>query len=214
MTCDISLYAIIDPRRTRGRDLGELVRAAARGGATIFQYRDKEADTRTLVENARMLVAALEPFGVPLLVNDRVDVALAAGAQGVHVGQTDMTPADVRSLIRGDMIVGLTIKNAEQARSAPIDLIDYACIGGVYDTLSKDNPSAIGIDGWQAAAAPLRERKPDLPIGAIAGIDSANAGGILKAGADGIAVISSIFMADDVEAAAAELAAIIRRNGK
>jgi thiamine-phosphate pyrophosphorylase len=209
--CEVSLYGIIDPSRTRGRDLGALTKAAAEGGITLLQYRDKTADTRTLINNARTIKAALEPYNVPLLINDRVDVALAVGAEGVHVGQSDMTPADARRLLGSDAIIGLTIKSVENAKDAPLDLIDYACIGGVYTTLSKDNPSNIGLDGWRRIAAHFRDVAPELPVGAIAGIDASNLEAVLTNGADGAAIISAIFMADDVAAATHELKQITDR---
>ena len=202
---DIRLHAILDPAHATGRDLVDLARAAAKGGATLLQYRDKSGDVRLMIDNARAINAAIEGSGVPLLVNDRVDVALAAGAGGVHVGQSDMEVQDARRLLGPDAIVGLTIRTAEQARAAPLEALDYVCIGGVYETLSKENPSAIGLPGWREAAAHFRDHAPDLPVGAIAGIDASNAGEVMRAGADGVAVISAIFMADDVEAAARAL---------
>ena len=212
--CDISLYGIIDPTRTRGRDLTALVSAAARGGITLLQYRDKLADTRTLIDNARTIKSALAPFGIPLLINDRVDVALAVGAEGVHIGQSDMTPADARRLLGPDAIIGLTIKSEQNAKDAPLDLIDYACIGGVYTTRSKDNPSNIGLDGWRTIAAHFRKAKPQLPVGAIAGIDETNLAKVLTNGADGAAIISAIFMADDVQKATENLKSIVEAHGK
>jgi thiamine-phosphate pyrophosphorylase len=209
-TCDISLYAILDPARCRGRPLGDMARAAAIGGATLMQYRDKTASTRAMILRAIEIRAALAGSGVPLLINDRVDVALAVGANGVHVGQDDMAAHDARRLLGEGAIIGLTIKNARQAEQAPLDRIDYACIGGVYQTLSKDNPSAIGVEGWQQAAAPLRASAAAFPVGAIAGIDATNAAAVLRGGADGVAVISALFMADDVEQATRELKAIVQ----
>ena len=203
--CDISLYGIIDPNRTRGRDIADLTKAAADGGITLLQYRDKDADTRTLVENAEVILRALEPYTVPLLINDRVDVALAVGAQGVHVGQSDMKPKDARRLLGDEAIIGLTIKTVENAEDAPLDIIDYACAGGVYSTLSKDNPSNIGLDGWSTVVAHFRKVMPQLPVGAIAGIDETNLEDVLKNGADGAAIISAIFMADDVTVATRKL---------
>lgn len=209
--CDISLYGIIDPHRTRGRSLPDLTRAAADGGITLLQYRDKDADTRSLINNAAAIKLALEGYDVPLLINDRVDVALAVEAEGVHVGQSDMAPKDARRLLGPGAIIGLTIKSVENARAAPLDLIDYACIGGVYSTLSKDNPSNIGLQGWQAIAAHFRKVAPELPVGAIAGIDAENLEAVLKNGADGAAIISAIFMADDVSVATRELKQITQR---
>ena len=210
--CDISLYAILDPGRTRGRDLVEMVQNVAEGGVTLVQYRDKTSDTRQLIENARIVKSALAPYKIPLLINDRVDVALAASSDGVHVGQSDMHPADVRALMGEQAIVGLTIKNEQHAKDAPLDLLDYVCAGGVYTTLSKDNPSNIGIEGWQSVHQVFKDRGAELPVGAIAGIDETNLADVLKAGADGAAIISAIFMADDVKAATQRLKSIVRKH--
>ncbi|MEM8749440.1 MAG: thiamine phosphate synthase [Pseudomonadota bacterium] len=207
----ISLYGILDPARTRGRDLDEMASAAARGGVTLLQYRDKTADTRTMVSAGREIAKALEPHSVPLLINDRVDVALAVGAQGVHLGQSDMHPGDARRLLGDDAIIGLTIKTVEHAEQAPLELLDYVCIGGVFTTMSKDNPTNIGLDGWRRLADVFAARNARLPIGAIAGIDASNLASVLKNGADGAAIISAIFMADDVEQAARELKAIVEQ---
>ena len=207
--CDISLYAIIDPERTRGRPLGDLVKSAADGGITLLQYRDKLSDTRSLISNAEIIKNALSSYSIPLLINDRVDVALAVEAEGVHVGQSDMAPADARRLLGADALIGLTIKSLENARAAPLDVIDYACIGGVFTTLSKDNPSNIGLQGWAQVADHFRQAAPNLPVGAIAGIDADNLASVLNNGADGAAIISAIFMADDVTGATKQLKSII-----
>lgn len=209
--CDISLYGILDPNRSNGRDLVELALAAVRGGATILQYRDKNASICQMIEQARALKMALAGTGVPLLINDRVDAALAIGADGVHVGQDDMRAEDARKILGRDAIIGLTIKSNAHAEAAPVDVLDYVCIGGVYDTLSKDNPVSIGIDGWRNIAGYFREHASGLPVGAIAGIDQENISEVIDAGADGAAIISALFMADDVEAAARKLLAEINR---
>src|SRR5712691_2239044 len=140
MRVDLRLYALVDPEHAGGRELVELARLVAQGGATLVQLRDKRSDTRAMVERARDIKAALAPFNVPLLINDRVDVALASGADGVHVGQDDMTVADARRLLGRDAIIGLSIKTVEQAEAAAVELIDYAGVGGVFATSSKDNP--------------------------------------------------------------------------
>ncbi|MCC6888583.1 MAG: thiamine phosphate synthase [Hyphomicrobiales bacterium] len=206
MPFDLRLYAIIDPEHAGARALPELARLVAQGGATLVQLRDKRGETRAMVERARAVKAALAPFGIPLLVNDRVDVALAAGADGVHVGQTDMAAADARRLLGGTAIVGLSIKTVGQAEAAPLDLIDYVGIGGVYATASKDNPNPpIGVEGLARVVAVLRRRKPGFPTCAIAGITAANAAATIAAGADGVAVISALSLADDPTAAAQRL---------
>ena len=163
-----------------------------------------------MVDNARALMQRIAGSGVPLLINDRVDVALAVGADGVHVGQDDMAPADARALLGPDAIIGLTIKKPDHVTAAPVGLIDYACIGGVFQTLSKDNPDPpVGLAGLAELSAALRVRAPALPIGAIAGITADNAADVIGAGVEGVAVISDIFMADDVAGAARRLRQIV-----
>ena len=195
---DISLYAILDPDRCRNRPLEELAEATVASGATLLQFRDKKSETRTLVERARSIKQAMTGCRVPLIINDRVDVALAAGTDGVHLGQQDMSVEDARRLLGPDAVIGLSIKTVEEAETAPVELLDYAFIGGVYETKSKDNPASIGVSGWIERAAILRKRTPDLPIGAIAGIDEKNMEPLFEAGCDGVALISNLFMADDV----------------
>ncbi len=210
MIPDIRCYAILDPDHCRGRALAEAARAAVAGGATILQYRDKSASTRVMVERAREIVAALAGARVALLVNDRVDVALAARADGVHVGQDDMSPQDVRRLMGPEAIVGLTVKSFDQAAAVPVGLVDYACVGGVFTTVSKHNPEPpVGLVGLERIADRIRLKRGDLPVGAIAGIRADNAGEVIAAGADGVAVISEIFMADDIEGAARRLRAAV-----
>ncbi|MGE0749642.1 MAG: thiamine phosphate synthase [Variibacter sp.] len=210
MTVDLSLYALVDPERSGGHALPDLARAVVAGGATLLQLRDKQGDTRAMVETARAIKAATAGSGVPLLINDRVDVALAAGAGGVHVGWDDMTPADARRLLGPQAIIGLSMKTMEQAREAPLDLIDYVCIGGVFATMSKDNPQPpIGVEGLRRIAAEVRARKPGLPVGAIAGIDASNAAAVMAAGVDGVAVISALSMTKDPTAAARDLRALV-----
>jgi thiamine-phosphate pyrophosphorylase len=210
MSVDLRLYAILDPERAGGRDLADLARLVAQGGATFAQLRDKAGDTRRLVRQARAIKAALAPYGVPLVMNDRVDVALAAGLDGVHVGQDDMAAADARRLLGPDAIIGLSIKTAAQADAAPLDLIDYAGIGGVYGTASKQQKSApIGPEGLRRVVAVLRERKPGFPTCGIAGIDAGNAAPVVVAGADGVAVISALSLAADPAKAARELRGVV-----
>ena len=203
--CDITLYGILDPNRSLGRSLAELAIAAVHGGATILQYRDKNAPIRQLIETGREIKSAIAGTGIPLLINDRVDAAMAIGADGVHIGQDDMSASDARQLLGPDAIIGLTIKTEAHAKAAPVELLDYVCIGGVFDTLSKVNPISIGIDGWQTIASHFREFSPKLPVGAIAGIDASNVEEVIQAGANGVAIISAMFMADDVESISQEL---------
>ena len=205
MTPDIRLYALVDPAVAGGRSLPELAKLVS-PATTIVQLRDKHGSTRDMVATARALKAVLKPAGIPLLINDRVDVALAAEADGVHIGQDDMAAADARRLLGKDAIIGLSIKSLTQAAEAPLDLLDYVAIGGVYATTSKDNTaSPIGTGGLRAIAAAIRAREANYPICAIAGITAANAGDVVDAGADGVAVISALSLAPDPAAAARAL---------
>ena len=210
MSVDLRLNAIVDPERAGGRDLAELARLTAQGGATLIQLRDKISDTRAMVETARAIKQALKPFGVPLVVNDRVDVALAAGADGVHVGQDDMAVEDARKILGRGAIIGLSVKTVEEANAAPVELIDYVGSGGVYVTTSKQQKSApIGTAGLARVIAALHARAPKLPVCGIAGIDAGNAAPVIAAGADGVAVISALSLAPDPAAAARTLRGIV-----
>ena len=198
---DILLYAISDPQWCNGRPLDALSRDAVAGGASLIQYRDKSDNVRAMIKRSREIAKAIAGSGVPFIVNDRVDVALAVDAAGVHLGQEDMAATDARKILGDEAIIGLSIKTAKEAESAPLEILDYVFVGGVFPTSSKNNPSAIGVSGWKQLAENIRARDPEIPVGAIAGIDESNIEEILSAGADGVAIISAIFMADDVEAA-------------
>ena len=207
---DLRLYGVLDPARTRGRDPVALAAEAAKGGITLLQLRDKTSGTRDLVALARAIGAALAPHGVPLLVNDRVDVALAAVAAGVHVGITDMAPADARRLLGPDAILGITVHYPDEAAAVAPGLADYAGLGPVYPTASKDpGDPPLGPEGLARLILGVHAQHPDLPVCGIAGITWANAAAVIGAGADGVAVIADIFMADDVLAAATRLRAVV-----
>jgi len=214
MKVDLRLNAIVDPERSGGHDLAELARLCAQGGATLVQLRDKVSDARAMVDEARAIRKALAPLSVPLVVNDRVDVALAAGADGVHLGQDDMKVEDARRLLGVDAIIGLSVKNVSEAEVAPVPLIDYVGSGGVYATLSKQQKNApIGPEGLARIIGVLRSRaqneRKELPVCGIAGIDVSNAGAVIGAGADGVAVISALSLASDPTRAARDLRQIV-----
>jgi thiamine-phosphate pyrophosphorylase len=214
MKIDLRLNAIVDPERSGGHSLADLARLCAQGGATLVQLRDKVSETRAMVEEARAIKKALTPFAVPFVINDRVDVALAAGAEGVHLGQDDMAVEDARRLLGSDAIIGLSVKNVSEAEAAPVALIDYVGSGGVFVTLSKQQKNApIGPEGLARIIAVLRGRarkeKKELPVCGIAGIDASNAAAVIGAGADGVAVISALSLAPDPTAAARGLRQIV-----
>jgi thiamine-phosphate pyrophosphorylase len=207
---DLRLNAIVDAERAGGRGLADLARRVAEGGATLVQLRDKKCDTRQMVEVARAIKAALAPHAIPFVVNDRIDVALAARADGVHIGPDDMSAEDARALLGPDAIIGVSIKSVEAAEAAPVGLVNYAGVGGVYATLSKEQTSPpIGPEGLSRIADALRRHAPQLPIVGIAGIDAGNAGQVIAAGADGVAVISALSLAADPTVAARALRDIV-----
>ena len=154
--------------------------------------------------------AGFGAFSQSFVVNDRVDVALAADADGVHIGPDDMTVADARRLLGPGAIIGLSIKSVAEAEAAPVELIDYVGSGGVYVTLSKEQKKPpIGPQGLSRIVAVLKRRKANMPVCGIAGVDATNAGEVIAAGADGVAVISALSLAPDPAAAARTLRGIV-----
>jgi thiamine-phosphate pyrophosphorylase len=207
---DLRLYAIVDPQHAGGHDLVDLTRAVAAGGATLVQLRDKVSDTARMIDEARALKAVLAPFGVPLIVNDRVDVALAAQADGMHVGQEDMAVEEARRLLGALPFIGLSVRTVEEAAAAPLALLDYVGIGGVYGTTSKTSgKSPIGVDGLRKVVQAFRHRIGNFPTCGIAGITAENAEAVIAAGADGVCAISALSHRPDPEAAARELRAVV-----
>ena len=209
MHVDLRLYALVDPAVAGGHTLTDLAGRIA-GSATLVQLRDKHSSTRAMVEEARALRGVLEPAGVPLLINDRVDVALAAEADGVHIGQDDMAAVDARLLLGRTAIIGLSVSTVHQAQSAPLELLDYVGIGAVFATSSKDDANApIGPSGLRDIVRAIRARAPKFPICGISGINANNAAEVIAAGADGVAVISALSMAPDPAKAAQDLRAVV-----
>lgn len=212
MSVDIRLYGIVDPQIAGGRSLADLARAAVEGGATLIQLRAKTETIREMVREARAIRSALHGTHVPLLINDRVDVALASGADGVHLGADDMKPNDARRLLGPRAIIGATLKHEDELKELAAAKIDYACIGGVFQTSHKDNAgAALGLGGFAELRRKAASVLGALPVGAIAGITAANAVSVIEAGAQGVAVIGALFVQDDVEAAARELRAVIEK---
>ena len=198
---DLSLYLVLGAADTGKRPFEEIVLAAIEGGVTVVQLRDKQASTRVLLEHALRLKALLEPRGVPLIVNDRIDVAMAARADGVHLGQDDMPPVIARRLVGEEMLIGLSVSDRVEADTADPEVVDYCGIGSVFPTGTKsDAGAAIGPEFAHQLRALV-----DLPSVAIGGINAGNAGQLRGGGIEGLAVVSAICAADDPGAAAREL---------
>jgi thiamine-phosphate pyrophosphorylase len=198
---DLSLYLVTDPEMTARRGLLETVAAAIAGGVTIVQLRQKDGPARLMAEAGRSLQALLAPHGIPLIVNDRVDVAQAIGADGIHVGQDDLPPAAARAMLGPDAIIGLSVTREEELGTFDSAVTDYVGLSPIFPTGTKsDAGPALGEAGFAA----LR-RRLSCPVVAIGGITAANAARAIAAGADGIAVVSAICAAADPRAAARAL---------
>ncbi len=197
------LYLVTDTLLSRGRTHREVAHAAIRGGATAIQFREKGARTRELIETGQELRGLTRAAGVPLIVNDRVDVALAVDADGVHVGQEDMPATIARRLIGEDRVLGVSATSLEEAVRGEQDGADYLGLGPIFPTSSKrDAAPPMGLDGLATVAA-----RVGIPIVAIGGINGMNIESVIEAGADGVAVISAMVSAPDVEEAACLLRA-------
>jgi thiamine-phosphate pyrophosphorylase len=205
---DWSLYLVTDRPLSLGRPIEETVLAAVDGGVTAVQLREKECSTREFIALARKLKKLLAPRGIPLLINDRVDVALAAEADGVHLGQSDMAYRDARALLGADALIGLSVETPAQAAEAAAWDCDYLGVGPIFPTATKsDAAPAWGLDRFAELRATSRHK-----LVAIGGISAPNAGLLASAGADGIAVVSAICSAPDPRAAAARLRTIVEQS--
>jgi thiamine-phosphate pyrophosphorylase len=199
---DLALYLVVGRADCAGRPLSEVVERAVAGGVTLVQLREKNATSNEIAKMARDLLAVLRPKGVPLIVNDDVEAALSAGADGAHVGQADLDAATARRRLGSDRILGLSITSDADAEAVDPSVVDYLGIGPVYATPTKtDAAPALG----PAGIARLRRRWPALPACAIGGIKAANAAEVMATGVDGLAVVSAIAGAKDPRAAAQAL---------
>ncbi|SER38214.1 thiamine-phosphate pyrophosphorylase [Faunimonas pinastri] len=198
---DPTLCLVLGPDDTRGRDVLDVVSAAIAGGVTCVQLRWKLAPAEPLKDLARRLIALTREAGVPMLINDRVEVAMVLGADGVHVGQGDMKPENVRRLLGPDVILGLSVENAAQVGTVDPALVDYVGLGPVLETASKkDHALPMGLEGFAAIRPRIR-----VPVMAIGGVGVSNATLLWQAGANGLAIVSAIAGADDPAEAAAEI---------
>ena len=198
---DYSLYLVTDRRLSLGRSTVEVVAAAVSGGVTCVQLREKHCSTREFLEEARRVRELLAGTGVPLIINDRLDVALAVAADGVHLGQNDMHLSDARRLVGERLVIGISAESVADAIRAEAEGADYIGVSPVFTTPTKmDTAPPLGLEG-------LREirRAVSLPLVAIGSIRHDNAAEVLRAGADGLAVVSAIVSAPCPRTAAAGL---------
>jgi thiamine-phosphate pyrophosphorylase len=195
------LYVIIDREALGRKDEVDACRQAIRGGANVIQLRDKMQGKPALLKSAIQLKEACAPSGVPFIMNDSLDIALASGADGLHVGQEDMPVAVARRLLPIDKLIGCSTATAAEALKAEADGADYIAVGSIYPTKSKSDITVVGLGRLRE----IREAV-SLPIVAIGGIDAKNARDVIDAGADAIAVISAILTSNDIEQATRRIA--------
>ena len=192
---DYSVYLVTDTGFLQGRDFAACIEAALKGGVTLLQYRDKNADSRVLLERALLLKKICAVYHVPLLINDRLDIALAVQADGVHVGQSDLPVTVVRRLLGEQAVIGASAHNPEEARQVLADGADYLGCGAVFGTTTKNDAGYLGLDGLQSIRQAVT-----APLVGIGGVNSTNFEQVLQTGVNGAAIVSGILAADDIEA--------------
>ena len=206
MNCDRSqllLYAVTDRAWVGRQSLYEQVESALRGGATMVQLREKQLDAEGILREARELAHLCKQYGVPFILNDNVDLALACGADGVHVGQDDLAAAEARRKLGPDKIVGVSAHNVAEALAAVRDGADYLGSGAVFGSTTKTNVHTLPHETLQEIC-----RAVDIPVVAIGGITKDNLLQLAGTGIDGVALVSAIFAAPDIEAECRALRAL------
>lgn len=204
----LQVYLVTDASLTLGRPLLQVVEAALKGGVSCVQLREKHLSTRDFIAQARALRPLLAAHRVPLVINDRIDVALACGADGVHLGQSDMPVEDARRLLLPEVFIGWSVETPEQVHRATHLPVDYLGVSPVFATPTKtDTHTPWGLHGLQQVRASTA-----LPLVAIGGIHAANALQVLQSGADGLAVVSAICSAEDPHEAASSLAQLVKQH--
>ena len=202
----LRLYLVTDRHLAGQRDLADIVQSAVRGGVTMVQLREKDLSAREFIAEGRRLKEILRPAGVPLIINDRVDVALACGADGVHIGQSDMPCSEARRLLGPRAIIGLSVENMRQVAEANLLDVDYIGVSPVFSTPTKtDTAPPFGLEGLREACALSVH-----PAVAIGGVNASNASQLRRAGADGVAVVSAIVSSPDPCRAAGELKNLLK----
>ena len=204
---DYSLYLVTDRGLSRGRTTRHIVEAALRGGVTCVQLREKTCSTREFIIQALSIKDHLKRHNVPLIINDRIDIAQAVNADGVHLGQSDMPIEMAKAILKDSMIIGISAESLKDAVQAEKDGADYIGVSPIYATPTKtDSAPHLGLEG-------LREMRKSvkIPLVGIGGLNRENAGEVIKNGADGVAVVSAIVAADDPEKAARELSKIVEQ---
>ena len=197
------LYAVTDRAWTGRQSLMEQVECALKGGATCVQLREKELDESAFLEEAIQMKQLCARYGVPFIVNDNVEIAIQCGADGVHVGQSDMEAGHVRQMVGEKMMIGVSARTVEEALAAQAAGADYLGVGAMFSTSTKLDAHVLGYQTLKDICAAV-----DIPVTAIGGINEENMMRLSGSGVDGVALVSAIFAAEDIEAACRRLKAM------
>ena len=206
MKCDkktMLLYAVTDRAWTGRETLRQQVEDALKGGVTCVQLREKELDDAAFLQEAMELSALCRSYGVPFIINDNVDVAIACGAEGVHVGQEDMAAAKVREKVGNKMMIGVSVHSVEEAKQAVRDGADCLGVGAMFSTSTKTDVDVLPKETLKAICDAV-----DIPVVAIGGLNKSNILELSGTGVDGVALVSAIFSAEDIESECRELRAL------
>lgn len=206
---DYSIYLVTDDGCLQGRALIDCVREALEGGVTLVQYRAKTASSAEMYAEALQLKALCDSFNVPLIINDRLDIAMAVGAAGVHLGQDDLPCAAARKLLGEDYIIGVSAHNPAEAKAALQSGADYLGCGAVFGTATKADVKNLGTDGLAAIC-----REKGLPIVGIGGVTADNYREVRAAGADGAAIVSGILAQPDIRTTVRAIARVSEEFAK
>lgn len=206
---DYSIYLVTDDGCLQGRALIDCVREALEGGVTLVQYRAKTASSAEMYAEALQLKALCDSFNVPLIINDRLDIAMAVGAAGVHLGQDDLPCAAARKLLGEDYIIGVSAHNPAEAKTALQSGADYLGCGAVFGTATKADVKKLGTDGLSAIC-----KAKGLPVVGIGGVTADNYREVRAAGADGAAIVSGILAQPDIRATVRAIAKISQEFAK
>lgn len=200
---DYSIYLVTDEGCLQGRALLDCVREALEGGVTLVQYRAKTASSAEMYNEALQLKALCDSFNVPLIINDRLDIAMAVGAAGVHLGQDDLPCAAARKILGEDYIIGVSAHNQAEAKAALQSGADYLGCGAVFGTATKADVKKLGTDGLAAIC-----KAKGLPVVGIGGVTADNYREVRAAGADGAAIVSGILAQPDIRATVRAIARV------
>ena len=206
---DYSIYLVTDDGCLQGRTLIDCVREALEGGVTLVQYRAKTASSAEMYAEALQLKALCDSFNVPLIINDRLDIAMAVGAAGVHLGQDDLPCAAARKILGEDYLIGVSAHNPAEAKEALQNGADYLGCGAVFGTVTKADVQKLGTDGLAAIC-----REKGLPVVGIGGVTADNYREVRAAGADGAAIVSGILAQSDIRATVKAIAKVSREFAK